>query len=175
MSQMQQYIGTKLIRAKPMPRLEYNQLRGLELPADENGADDGYLVEYIDGGKGNHPDYTGYISWSPKDVFERAYHPTDGMDFGMALRAMRQGKRVARAGWNGKGMFLFYVAAYQYAVAPILTYATVLTPQGQVIDASEPKSLPWIAMKTADNGLVPWLASQTDMLAMDWRILPLSD
>lgn len=67
------HIGTKLIHAHPMNRAAYNTLRGWELPADENGDDAGYLVEYIDGGKANHPDYEGYISWSPADVFERAY------------------------------------------------------------------------------------------------------
>ncbi len=67
------YIGKKEIHAVPMNRLAYNQLRGWELPADENGEDEGYLVEYLDGGAANHPDYTGYISWSPAAVFERAY------------------------------------------------------------------------------------------------------
>ena len=67
------YEGTKIVQATPMNRLEYNQYRGWDLPADENGADEGYLVEYLDGGKGNHRDHLGYISWSPKEVFERAY------------------------------------------------------------------------------------------------------
>lgn len=70
---MQKYIGTKTINAKPMTRQEYNDLRGWTVPADENPADEGYLVEYTDGGQANHPDYDGYISWSPKEVFERAY------------------------------------------------------------------------------------------------------
>lgn len=70
---MQKYIGTKTINAKPMTRLEYNELRGWTVPPDENPSDDGYLVEYVDGGQANHPDYAGYISWSPKAVFERAY------------------------------------------------------------------------------------------------------
>lgn len=75
------YIGTKLIAAIPMTRLAYNECRGWQLPTDENGADEGYLVEYLDGGKPNHPDHAGYISWSPKAQFEAAYLPigeTDG-------------------------------------------------------------------------------------------------
>lgn len=70
---MHTYIGTKIIQAKPMNRLEYNRYRGWELPSEENGGDPGYLVEYLDGGQANHPDHKGYISWSPKDVFEQAY------------------------------------------------------------------------------------------------------
>lgn len=73
---MKTYIGTKIVRATPMNRLDYNVFRGWQLPADENGADEGYLVEYTDGGKANTPQYAGYVSWSPKDVFERAYVET---------------------------------------------------------------------------------------------------
>ena len=67
------YEGTKRVYARPMNRGDYNTYRGWEVPADENPADDGYLVEYLDGGKSNHAAHAGYISWSPKDVFERSY------------------------------------------------------------------------------------------------------
>lgn len=60
---MNLFIGTKLIKAVAMSRLAYNQLRSWTVPADENPNDEGYLVEYVDGGKANHPDYAGYISW----------------------------------------------------------------------------------------------------------------
>lgn len=74
------YEGTKRVHAKPMNRGDYNAYRGWQVPADENPADDGYLVEYVDGGKSNHPGHAGYISWSPKDVFERAYSLVPGAD-----------------------------------------------------------------------------------------------
>ena len=67
------YEGTKRVYAKPMNRAEYNAYRGWEVPADENPNDEGYLVEYVDGGRGNDSRHAGYISWSPKDVFERSY------------------------------------------------------------------------------------------------------
>lgn len=70
---MQEFIGTKRVLAKPMTRKEYNDYRGWELPADENGDDAGYLVEYMDGGKSNHSNHKGYISWYPCDVFKKAY------------------------------------------------------------------------------------------------------
>lgn len=69
------YVGTKVVHACPMTRLTYNKLRGWELPANENGDDAGYLVEYADGGAPNLPPFRGYVSWSPKDVFEKAYTP----------------------------------------------------------------------------------------------------
>ncbi len=154
---MNQYIGTKLIRAQAMTRAEYNAYRGWTLPADENGADAGYLVEYLDGGQSNHPNHVGYISWSPADVFGRAYRPTTGLSFGLGIEALKLGKRVARAGWNGRGMWLSMVGDGYYDVG--------------VSIAGEYDLLPWIGMKTADNKFVPWLASQTDMLAEDWVLV----
>ncbi|MBS1079086.1 hypothetical protein JK166_00075 [Gluconobacter kondonii] len=56
-----------------MHRQAYIDLRGWSLPADEDGADEGFLVQYADQDQENVPGFTGYISWSPKDVFERAY------------------------------------------------------------------------------------------------------
>lgn len=70
---MKVYQGTKKVNAQPMTRGEYNKLRGWDVPKDENPDDEGYLVEYLDGGKANVPGYDGYVSWSPRDVFERAY------------------------------------------------------------------------------------------------------
>ena len=64
---MKKYIGTKLIEAEPMTRGEYNEYRGWTIPADENPADEGYLVRYSDS----------YVSWSPKEVFDKAYLVVD--------------------------------------------------------------------------------------------------
>lgn len=77
---LKRYITTKEVLAAPMTRGEYNAYRGWEVPADENPADEGYLVEYINStGTKNHPEHNGYFSWSPKNVFdtcsERAYEP----------------------------------------------------------------------------------------------------
>ena len=73
----------------------------------------------------------------------------DTFDFGEALSALKRGRKVARQGWNGKGMFLF-----------------LHTPE----QTAEYEMLPYIEMKTADNKLVPWLASHTDLLAEDWAL-----
>ena len=103
---MSTHIGTKIINAKPMTRQAYNDLRGWTVPSNENPADEGYLVEYLDGGTPNLAGFKGYVSWSPKDVFGRAYRPMDRMTFGDALVALKAGRRVARESWNGKGMWL---------------------------------------------------------------------
>ena len=161
MTEMKSYIGTKQVRGAPMSRSNYNALRGWTVPADENPSDEGYLVEYLDGGAPNHKDFAGYISWSPKKQFEDAYRPTSGLTFGLAVEALKKGSRVARAGWNGKGMWLGLVLGYDYNPDKGKATAYALGCQ----------KLPWIGMKTADGCFVPWLASQTDVLAEDWQIL----
>ena len=163
MTNAQKFIGVKLILATAMNRATYNEYRGWPLPEDENGADDGYLVEYLDGGKPNDPRHKGYISWSPKDVFEAAYRPTTGMSFGLAIEALKKGQRVARVGWNGKGMWLFIIQGSN-DIAMLHGYGF-----GEYM--GEPTFSNAVFMKTADNKLVPWLASQTDMLAEDWVIV----
>lgn len=65
--EMKNYIGVKIIQAKPMTRGDYNIYRGWDIPVDENADDPGYLVKYSDT----------YESWSPKDVFESAYFEMD--------------------------------------------------------------------------------------------------
>lgn len=85
------------------------------------------------------------------------------MDFSDALRAIKTGHLVRRAGWNGKGMFVFLVAGSTFVVnrAPlnrIFPEGAEVTYQGH------------IDMKTADGTIVPWLASQTDVLAEDWEV-----
>jgi hypothetical protein len=142
---MKKYLGVKIIEAEPMNLGDYNKLRGWTIPDNEDPARAGYRVLYPDN----------YISWSPKEIFEEAYRKTDGLTFGLAVEAMKKGYRVARAGWNGKGMWL-----------------RIVVPGGdnKSFDMGM-ENLPYIEMKTADNKLVPWLASQTDMLAEDWMIV----
>lgn len=68
------FIGTKSVLATSMTRGEYNEYRGWQIPENEDPLEEGYLVEYVDGGKPNDERHSGYISWSPRDVFEKSYH-----------------------------------------------------------------------------------------------------
>ena len=155
---MKKYIGTKIINAKPITRLEYNQFREWELPTDENGDDAGMLVEYIDGGKANTEEYNGYVSWSPLDVFNKEYKVTSGMTFGDALNALKLGSIVARKGWNGKGIFI---------ALQIPTDLSKMTSPYIYIDTTGLQT----DNPNAPKSLVPWLASQTDILSEDWVII----
>lgn len=91
------------------------------------------------------------------------------MHFGMAIEALKDGEKVAREGWNGKGMHLELVKGCEYHIN-----GHNFGPRNEFDHDYKdrvPKMLPWIGMKTADNGFVPWLASQTDMLAEDWVVV----
>ncbi len=74
---------------------------------------------------------------------------TDGISFGLTIEVLKKGKKVTRTGWNGKNMWL----------------------ELQMPDENSKMSLPYIYMHTACDNLVPWLASQTDILADDWQIV----
>lgn len=69
------YQGTKQLKATPMRKGSYCILRGWTVPADEDPYEEGYCVEYQDGGKPNVEGFAGYVSWSPAGVFEQAYKP----------------------------------------------------------------------------------------------------
>lgn len=84
--------------------------------------------------------------------------------FCWAIAAVKSGSKVQRAGWNGKGMFIFLVPGSTFNVnrAPLLG----IYPEGTEINYQ-----PHIDMRTAEGTIVPWLASQTDLLAEDWQLV----
>ena len=86
------------------------------------------------------------------------------MNFGQTLEALKTGYKVAREGWNGKGMFIFLVpgSTFQVNRPPLLG----IYPEGTTIDYR-----PHIDMKTADGKVVPWVASQSDLLEDDWMVV----
>lgn len=194
---MKKYLGVKIVEAEPAWKT-FHQIDGTNIypkstnPESWNGCEDGYKVVYEDG----------YVSWSPKDVFEKAYkevgvvadekeeramlvNPSTGnwhvvgsvatmevpkrtnasefFPFGTAIEELKVGKKVARTGWNGKGMFLFYISENMNSQIGGWTFTNGRCDNYELC--------PFIAMKTADEKVVPWLASQTDMLAEDWQIV----
>lgn len=145
---MKTYIGTKIIEANPMTRGDYNIFRGWKIPENENPEDGGYLVKYPDG----------YISWLQKEVFEEAYRECDSMSFGLAIEAMKKGKKVKRKGWNGKNQYIQLASNISY-----------VTADGEIVncehDAIGNQAIAFVGTSGVQMG---WLASQADMLAEDW-------
>ena len=82
------------------------------------------------------------------------------ISFGQAIELCKKGSKIARTGWNGSGMFVYYVEANSYPA------------QSECIKGVFPDDMvpygAYLAMKTAQGNVVPWFASQTDVLAEDW-------
>lgn len=154
---MKQYIGTKLIEAEPAYRCTDGSGKVVITPHPEEAfpnypsIEDGYRVRYPDG----------YVSWSPKETFEKAYRPTTGMSFGLAIEAAKKGHRISRAGWNGKGQYVEIAAGISY-----------VGPDGEIVNAEHDaignRALAFVGTSGVQMG---WLASQADMLADDWTIV----
>lgn len=104
------------------------------------------------------------VEAAPRAPADETPIPVRGMSFSKALSYIKTGSRVAREGWNGKGMFIFLVPGSKFKVnrPPLLG----IYPEGTEICYHS-----HIDMKTADGMVVPWLCSQTDMLANDWCVL----
>lgn len=140
------YIGVKIVNAEPMTREAFEAKHGRNVGGDKHG--EGYEVTYEGG----------YQAWSPEDLFDAAYRPIDGMTFGLAIEALKMGKKVARRGWNGKGIFIELQVPDQYSKMSS-PYIFIDTTGLQTDNPDAPRSR------------VPWLASQTDMLTEDWRVV----
>lgn len=88
-------------------------------------------------------------------------------DFGWALHELRCGNKVARIGWNGKNMFVVYQKGYPEGIPCNENTSRALGISPGTIC----KFLPYLMFKTAQGAFVPWLASQTDILAEDWEVV----
>ena len=158
---MKTYLGVKLIKAEIKQQHECTNkdcIEGIE----------GYKVAYEDG----------YESWSPKEVFEKAYRRIDGLTFGLAIEAMRLGKCIARTGWNGKNMFVC-------KQVPSIIDSTIIPnmqslPQMAktlILDVSKEPiryANQMIIVKNNKKGdriIDSWVASSSDTFAEDWFIV----
>ena len=156
---MKQYIGTKIIKAKPGTMAEAQALKG-GMPIDQakrmfrnSGTVDkeGYVVEYEDG----------YVSWSPAEAFEKAYRQCDSMTFGLAIEALKKGCKVARKGWNGKSQYIELASNISYVNA----LEEIVNCEHEAIGN---KAIAFVGTSGVQMG---WLASQADMLAEDWILV----
>jgi hypothetical protein len=119
----------------------------------EKDGQPGYAIKYRDG----------YISWCPKAVYERDYQPLDALSFGHAIEALHRGERVARAGWNGVGMWLTLVST---------NWNGSFSHHGSHAPADWVGNQPFVVIFNASKEFALWQPSQADMLAKDWQVLP---
>lgn len=130
------------VKVEPMPR-----------------EDAGFLINSITNAKPN-TDFT-------EEQTTNEFIQTGNLTFGMAIEALKLGRKVARSGWNGKKMYLVHFSPVSHGLEMLTVYDK---EEGTTLPL-----LPFILMKTADNCYVPWLASQTDILAEDYSIVNFSD
>lgn len=165
---MKKYIGTKVIHAEPATQGDFRYTKAVAVDPDtakhDGDTTPGYMVIYEDG----------YVSWSPQDVFEEAYRPTDGMNFGLATEAMKKGCKVARAGWNGKGQWVVMMPALylppfncQEPGAKVNDRTAKHIGEGTPLD-----SQPYFALFNAQQKWQPgWVPSVLDCLSDDWMVV----
>lgn len=154
---MKKYVGTKMLQAEPMNLGDYNKYRGWTIPENENPKREGYLVAYEDG----------YRSWSPKEVFEEAYKDCLGMTFGIAIELAKKGIKIARDGWNGKGMFVVYQKGYPQGINCNKQTAEAWgLKEGDLF-----KCEPYLQIKMVNGSHAMWVPSINDVLADDWVIV----
>lgn len=109
------------------------------------------------------------------DIFAKTYDEdrTDGLTFARALEALKDGHRVARSGWNGKGMWIAISGHNGPREIAFENFWSKHASEYARLNGGSAAVLPCIIMKTATGEiLMGWLASQTDMLADDWMVLP---
>lgn len=151
---MKKFARFHIVDAEPMTFGSWCTSCSKLVPDGADPAKEGYRVIYPDG----------YISWCPKDAFEAAGRPIDGMTFGMAVEALKQGKKVTRRGWNGKGQFVYFVPADRY-VAATQAAKSIADADGKVAYRA------YFALKTAQGDIATWVPSISDCLAEDWEIV----
>ena len=142
------YIGTKIVLAW----------------ASEKDGVPGYGVKYEDG----------YTSWSPKDVFEAAYRDIEGplqsLNFGDAVHMLKLGKKLARAGWNGSGMWVTIAGPL---AGTAISHEKFWSKNNAQFAYDQPNSevtvRPYFTIKTANNEISSWAPSVGDCLAEDWQ------
>lgn len=186
---MKPYIGVKRVNAHPMTRGEYNNFRGWKLPENENPDDAGYLIEYVNSevqpelvGKAN-----GYISWSPKDVFEEVYANVTKLGGGVVFGRMNGGELHVGYGdtledaitasettisiENEMGQFDF-----SYALQLLLKGASVKRvdwPDNVVLKYDPVNDGYFAAFKLYENGIMggSWLPLVTDLTEVCWEFV----
>lgn len=158
----QLYIGTKVINASEMTLGMFNHLMNRATPSDKDPTEPGYLVEYQDGGAPNTALFDKYVSWSPKEVFEKAYKVNGKLPGHLAIAHLGDGGYARRNHWHPEEM-VYYVPANEYkAVTP--TAKTFFGEEAMVPYKG------YFARKTRDRSVEVYALTADDLMANDWTI-----
>ena len=160
---MKKFIGTKVIMAEPMTMTEAQKVLGRELkPATVE--EDGYLVEYKDG----------YKSWSPKSVFDEAYHEVGLLTFGGAIILLKDGFAVRRKSWNGKGLFIVKQVPSHIGGDIIPNMQSLPQSAKNILMSRENPHIDYtnqMLIINPDGRADSWVPSLSDVFAEDWEVV----
>ena len=146
-----------MLEAKSMNRGQYNEYKGWKIPDNENPEDDGYIERYEDG----------HVSWSPKTTFESSCRECDALPFGIVIELIKQGRRAARKGWNGKGMFVVYQKGYPQGIP-----CNKQTAEAWGMNEGDSFVCnPYLQIQNVDGSHSMWVPSINDILSDDWYVL----
>ena len=158
---MTAFVGTQMISAVEMTRGEYNEYREWKVPENENPTDEGYLLENKEL-TSNDERHVGYISWLPKNEFEKIYCAEGHLTFSQALDFAKNGELICRKGWNGKNQYVLVIKGDCVCKSINECYGDDEEKMSQVnVDDA-------LYLKNAQDTLIPWVPSQGDLFAEDW-------
>lgn len=163
---MKKYIGTKVIDAAPAWRVNKGNvyLKGEAMPDYENMLiEDGYKVIYEGG----------YESWSPKDVFEKAYREVGSVNFGGAIDLLKAGLAVRRKGWNGKGLFIVKQVPSHIEGDIIPKMQSLPQSAKDILMSRENPHIDYtnqMLIVNPDGRADSWVPSVSDVFAEDWEV-----
>jgi hypothetical protein len=159
---MKAFRSHKVVHAAAMILSEYYKEGGRKLSPNLRLDAEGYKVVYD---RGSDKEYT---SWSPKEPFDDGYSELGegNVTFSAALIQLKNGKRIARKNWNGKGMFVYLVPANKYPAAG--NKNSILA--GMYPDDMVPYNA-YMAIVTPGGNVSTWVPSSTDTLAEDWHVV----
>lgn len=131
-------------------------------------ADVAYFVKGWEYARGCKIEHTCAIEYGVECIEEEAYHCIDdGLTFGEAIQLMKKGAKIARKGWNGKGMFVVYQKGYPDGIPCNKQTAEAFGyKEGELF-----KCRPYMQMRCADGTHQMWVASQSDILTEDWYVV----
>lgn len=151
---MDMYIGSRVVKAKRMTRLEYNQLRKWDLPEDEDGSDEGFLIEH---GQDIGKQVVTHVGWLPEDLFRAEFRSTCcGLPFSDALKLIMQGHPVSRAAWGPATKMTFIFLASAEAIKANL---------------DQPEEVPLLAKWNGEGDTeLGWIPKSEDIFTRDWVV-----
>lgn len=161
---MKKYIGTKVVNATPAWLVDNNvYLKDEDVPRSMNRKD-GYIVVSEDS----------YESWSPKSVFEKAYHEVKGMNFGEVIEALKNGLAVRRKGWNGKGMFIVKQVPSHITGDIIPNMQSLPQSAKNILMSRENPHIDYtnqMLIINPDGRADSWIPSSSDVFSEDWEVI----